>query len=85
MINVLEKFFANALSKVEPFTEEKNTNNGKSVLPILLAVILTEILLLLIGKHLWNNYLVNAVTIVKPIDSVFQLFAIGILIRLLLG
>ena len=28
MINVLEKFFANALSKVEPFTEEKNTNNG---------------------------------------------------------
>jgi|TARA_B100000925_G_scaffold89680_1_gene64859 hypothetical protein len=85
MINVLEKFFANALSKVEPFTEEKNTNNGKSVIPILLAVILTEILLLLIGKHLWNNYLVNAVTIVKPIDSVFQLFAIGILIRLLLG
>ena len=85
MINVLEKFFANALSKVEPFTEEKSTNNGKSVIPILLAVILTEILLLLIGKHLWNNYLVNAVTIVKPIDSVFQLFAIGILIRLLLG
>ena len=85
MINVLEKFFANALSKVEPFTEEKNTNNGKSVIPILLAVILTEILLLLIGKHLWNNYLVNAVTIVKPIDSGFQLFAIGILIRLLLG
>ena len=85
MINVLEKFFANALSKVEPFTEEKNTNNGKSVIPILLAVILTEILLLLIGKHLCNNYLVNAVTIVKPIDSVFQLFAIGILIRLLLG
>ena len=85
MINVLEKFFANALSKVEPFTEEKNTNNGKSVIPILLAVILTEILLLLIGKHLWNNYLVNAVTIVKPIGSVFQLFAIGILIRLLLG
>lgn len=85
MINVLEKFFANALSKVEPFTEEKNTNNGKSVIPILLAVILTEILLLLIGKHLWNNYLVNAVTIVKPVDSVFQLFAIGILIRLLLG
>ena len=85
MINVLEKFFANALSKVEPFTEEKNANNGKSVIPILLAVVLTEILLLLIGKHLWNNYLVNAVTIVKPIDSVFQLFAIGILIRLLLG
>ena len=85
MINVLEKFFANALSKVEPFTEEKNTNNGKSVIPILLAVILTEILLLLIGKHLWNNYLVNAVTIVKPVDSVFQLFAIGLLIRLLLG
>ena len=85
MINDLEKIFANALSKLEPFTEEKNTNNGKSVIPILLAVILTEILLLLIGKHLWNNYLVNAVTIVKPIDSVFQLFAIGILIRLLLG
>ena len=85
MINILEKFFANALSKVEQFTEEKNADNSKSVIPLVLAVILTEITILLIGKHLWNNYLVNAVTIVKPIDSVFHLFAIGILIRLLLG
>ena len=85
MINILEKFFSKALSDVESFTDEKTAHNAKNLLPLLLAIILTEITLLLIGKHLWNNYLVNAVTIVKPVDSVFQLFAIGLLIRLLLG
>ena len=85
MINILEKFFSKALSNVESFTDEKTAHNAKNLLPLLLAIILTEITLLLIGKHLWNNYLVNAVTIVKPVDSVFQLFSIGLLIRLLLG
>ncbi len=86
MINILEKFFTRALSRVENFNDRDNMDSAsKNIIPLLLAIVVTEILLLIIGKFLWNNYLVKAVTVVRPIDSVIELFAIGMLLRLLLN
>ena len=86
MINILEKFFTKALSRVENFNDTNNMDNAsKNIIPLLLAIVVTEILLLVIGKFLWNNYLVKAVTVVRPIDSVIELFAIAMLLRLLLN
>tara|TARA_B100001093_G_scaffold469392_1_gene490088 strand:- start:249 stop:494 length:246 start_codon:yes stop_codon:yes gene_type:complete len=81
MINILEKFY----SKVMPVREDFNNNRVVNYLPFILAVITTQILLLLLGKFLWNNYLVKNVTIVNPIDSVIDLIAISFLIKLIIG
>jgi|TARA_B110000967_G_C18892281_1_gene568214 hypothetical protein len=85
MINILEKFFTKIIPGVESFTQEGNPSKLQSTLPLILAVVVTEILLLFLGKFIWNTHLVNAVTIVRPLDSVIQLFSISILLRLLLG
>ncbi len=85
MINILENFFTKALSGIESFSQDEGSSPSKNMVPFLLAVIVTEILLLLIGKYIWNTHLVSAVTIVRPINSVVQLFAISVLLRLLLS
>jgi len=69
-----------------------NTENFKSnpesrlthVLPMLLAVITVEILLLVLGKFLWNNYLVKSIAVINPVESIVEIFAISFLLRLLL-
>lgn len=82
MINTFEKFYGYLLND-----QRENFEDGskvRSMVPLVLAVVTVEILLLLLGRFLWNNYLVNAVTVLRPIDSIVQLFAITILLRLLL-
>ena len=45
---------------------------------------LIQILLMFFGKFLWNTYLVPSVEFVKPIDSIWNLLGISILLKLLL-
>ena len=81
MIQTFERFYGYLLDENEHFVGNQKMKN---MVPFVLAVLTVEILLLLLGKFLWNNYLVDAVTVVNPIDSIIQLFAITILLRLLL-
>ena len=81
MIQTFERFYGYLLDENEHFVGNQKMKN---IVPFVLAVLTVEILLLFLGKFLWNNYLVKAVTIVEPIDSIIQLFAITILLRLLL-
>ena len=81
MISILEKFY----SKILPIREDFNNHKVLNYLPFIFAVITTQILLLLLGKFLWNNYLVKNVTIVKPLNSVIDLLAISFLIKLVIG
>ncbi len=83
MINILEEFYSRILHNKEYF-KSGPTLRTVSLLPMILAVLTVEILLLVVGKFLWNNYLVKSVTIVNPINSIVELFAISFLLRLLL-
>jgi len=82
MINTFERFYSACLGDTEYFGENYKL---RETLPLILAVITVEIILLLVGKFLWNNYLVGAFTFVKPIESILQLFAITVLLRLLIN
>ena len=83
------KFFEKFLTFLYPDINNDNKEhfNGSGAIlqfiPIILSIVVSQILLLLLGKFLWNNYLVNAVEVINPIESVLQLFAISILIKLL--
>lgn len=70
-------------------TETFESPNGVAPSPARIALIsivtvfIMLAALLFIGKYLWNNVLVNLVTIVKPVKSVWQLIGLAILISLL--
>ena len=83
MISLFERFYSSCMNDENEHFQNKG--GLRSMLPLLLAVVTVEILLLLVGKFLWNNYLVPAVTIVNPIDSIVNLFAITVLLRLLIN
>ena len=82
MIRVLEKFYSSCLDNHEKEGFENNSSS-RSIIPAVLAVVTVEIIVLLVGKYLWNNFLVKAVNIVNPIDSILELLAVSVLLKLL--
>lgn len=58
---------------------------GKSgFLGNLIAYLIVLVLLLSLGKYLWNDILVNIVTVAKPVESIWELLGLQILFSLLL-
>lgn len=83
---VLNKLFS--CSKNENFFGGALKNNlalstGQTI-SVVLSIVIVQIILLFAGKYLWNNYLVQAVKIVNPIDNVWTLLAVSVLLKLLL-
>jgi len=77
----LEKFFGVC---AECFVAKGGAKDDgfMKLVPLVLAFVVTYVLIIFVGKYLWNNCLVNVVTIVKPVTAV-QLLGVSILIRLL--
>ena len=64
-------------------SEIKKLSSG-AVIVALLTAIIGHVIILFVGKYLWNKTLVKYVTFVKPLESVLDLFAIAIIIKILL-
>ncbi len=79
MIRSLEKMYSSVLPKKEEFNDNK-----LQTLPLFLALVTTQILILIFGKYLWNNYLVKYVSIVSPVESIIDVLAISILLSLMI-
>ena len=78
MFTAIHNALTNSLSNVEAF--------GKTsfrLLPFILAIVISQVLVLLIGKWLWNDFLSKYITVIKPVDSIWDLLAISIIITLL--
>ena len=80
MSQLIEKFMNTFVFKKEHFSNNESTSN----LSFLISIIIVQLLVLLFGKYLWNNFLVNVLTIVKPVKNIWQLWAIFILCKLFL-
>ena len=61
------------------------TISNYQLIAAIISLLITQLLLLFLGKWLWNNYLVKTVTGVKPLESIVQLIAISFLIKLLMN
>ena len=84
MIQFLEGFYSQFIPNNENFNVAYGGGDTKpSFLPLLFALLTIQILILLFGKYLWNNYLVKYVTIVKPVKSVVDLLAISLILALI--
>ena len=86
-MNVVERLVSMLTPSVEYFSDVQETNKvseKRMNFTFLLSFVIVNVLLLLLGKFLWNNYLVSAVTVVKPLKDIWQLLAISVLLKLLL-
>ncbi len=69
-------------------TETFESANGVAPAPARLALVsvITVLImlaaLLFVGKYLWNNVLVDLISVAKPVKSVWQLLGLAILISL---
>jgi len=61
---------------------QQSNNNGQMMI-LLIIVVLWLCLVLLVGKHLWNECLCKVVTVCKPMDSVFSLLGVIVLLDIL--
>jgi hypothetical protein len=85
MRNVIENFVKAAVNEVEKFGGARTTTQSTSTTEAfasLVGLVIVYIILLLVGKFLWNEYLVKYVTIVKPLPGIVELMAISVLLRL---
>ena len=70
-------------------TETFQSQNGVGPAPAKLALVsvitvfIMLLVLLFVGKWLWNNVLVDLISIAKPVKSVWQLLGFALLVSLL--
>lgn len=56
-----------------------------SLLGRLAAMVVAVLLIAMFGEFLWNNHVTKLMTIAKPTKSVFDIIALYVFVRLLLG
>ena len=56
---------------------------AKHPLAVFLSFFIVELLVLLIGKYLWNNIVVKVISTVRPVKSIWEILGLSILIKLL--
>jgi|LakMenEpi03Aug12_release.lakeMendotaPanAssembly.Ray.scaffolds.fasta_scaffold4279131_1 hypothetical protein len=90
MRDTIEKFTeAMLITGVEKFGGARITSTSEhsmaNAVASMVSLVIIYVLLLLVGKFLWNEYLVKYVTIFKPIPGIIELMAISVLVRLFLA
>jgi len=90
---LLETFIAKQIIKKEQFANGGNNMDLEAIQSaygtagiwsFFILTITTYIVLMLIGKWLWNSVVVEMVSVARPIESVFQLIGLSILVKLVL-
>jgi hypothetical protein len=86
MINTLTRLFdyGRMTSTNESF-QDSMMNGTNPTIPLIMAILIVFILQLLVGQWLWNSFLVPAVSVLNPLKSMWDILAISILLRLLMG
>jgi len=88
---LLENFIAKQIIKREQFSNGGNNMDLQAIQAaygtagiwsFFIITIVTYIVLMLIGKWLWNSVAVEMFSVARPIQSVFQLIGLSILVKL---
>ncbi len=68
----------------EKFTDVVYRNSVTDVIVAIIMLVLWLLLLLLVGKYIFNTVLVKVIPAIKPIGTVWELFLLTILFNILL-
>ena len=83
-MGLVETFIA-SMSLNEEFTDDPNKPAKDYMIASFLALLVYTVLIAVIGKFLWNGYLSEYVTVIKPVKSPVDIIAISMLLGLVLG
>ena len=88
---LLENFIAKQIIKREQFSNGganmdlesiQSAYGTAGIWSFFIITIITYVVLMLAGKWLWNSVAVEMFSVVRPIESVFQLIGLSILVKL---
>ncbi len=86
-MGMIEKFVVTCMSATQPaaFTNmDPTTMSANAIIVLLITMIVYLVLILLIGKYLFNEVFTKLFPMVKPATSVFQILGLVILAHLIL-
>ena len=91
MRNIVEPFVFRVLLNNDKKLSQEGENQVQNmslvssyqIIAMVISVIVTQLLLLLLGKWLWNTYLVKVIPAIKPVKDVWHMLAVFVLIKLL--
>lgn len=90
LYNTIEKFIYHIQTNKEHYQNPKSELNvnlknkfSASLLAMLISYLIVYILLLFLGKWIWNRHAVEMITVLKPINSIIPLLGLSILVKLL--
>ena len=83
LLNLIKEIIDSTNTSSESFRDVVSLSGGNRVTLVILLVVYL-VLLLVVGKWLWNNVLCRTVTIVKPMPNVLTLLGLVILLELVL-
>ena len=86
MLTAAATSLLNKESFIEKFNndneQQRGTNYGQMIV-LLIVVVIWISLVLIVGKYLWNECLCKVVTICKPMNDVFTLVGLVVLLDIL--
>ncbi len=82
MLEKIVTYVEQSMSGSESF---KNLGDGSIFITVLVISLIILIIMLVIGRFLWNRTLVPALSGVKPVDSFLQFVGIYILAQILIS
>lgn len=61
-----------------------DNNNKAALLSFFLIYLGVYLLLMLLGQFLWNNYVVDMFSVARPVNSVWHIVALSLLVKLII-
>lgn len=76
-------FFTTETFESNGQTPDSRKDTAKLALVSFLTLVIVLMLLLLLGKYLWNSVLIVVMPFIKPVKSVWQIMGLALLIGLM--
>lgn len=91
VLNNINKILEEFISSKENFSNDvnnsNNSNNSKlsnaQVVALVIVLILWFVLIILVGRYLWNECLCKVVSVCKPTDDLFVILGVILLLDIL--
>ncbi len=91
VLNNINKILVDSISSKENFSNDvnnsNNSNNSKlsnaQVVALVIVLILWFVLIILVGRYLWNECLCKVVSVCKPTDDLFVILGVILLLDIL--
>ena len=62
-----------------------NSVSSKELLGVFIGFMIWLVIVLFLGKWLWNNILTKLVSGIKPVNNIWEILGLAVLINLLIG